>query len=69
MNFFFEQEPHFAVGSVVKAEGSGYRWRCYADPFEGVGTEKDMKSAEERVKELCRKAAAYTPECAAAEAA
>jgi hypothetical protein len=70
MNFFFEAEPHFAVGSVVKAEGRGYLWRCYADPFEAVGAEPDMTAAEERVAELCRKAAAHVDEpSATAEAA
>ena len=69
MNFYFEQEPHFAVGSVVKAEGRGYLWRCYADPFEAVGAEADMRSAEERVAELCRRAAAHPGEPAAAHAA
>lgn len=63
VNFYFEQEPHFAVGSVVKAEGRGYLWRCYTDPFAAVGAEDDIAVAEKRVAELCRKAAAQ-PELA-----
>jgi hypothetical protein len=39
MNFYFDAEPHFAVGSVVKAAGEGYLWRCYADPFAAAGAE------------------------------
>jgi hypothetical protein len=58
VNFFFEREPHFAVGSVVKADGR-YLWRCYTDPFEAVGEEADIGLAEQRVADLCRKAAAY----------
>ena len=58
VNFYFEAEPHFAVGSVVKAAGKGYMWRCYTDPCAGVGAEASQRSAEERVAELCRKAAA-----------
>jgi hypothetical protein len=57
VNFFFEREPHFAVGSVVKAEGR-YLWRCYTDPFEAVGAEADIAMAEQRVADLCQKAAA-----------
>jgi hypothetical protein len=58
VNFYFDDEPHFAVGSVVKAEGKGYLWRCYTDPCEAVGAEPDIRTAEARVAELCRKAAA-----------
>ena len=69
VNFFFEREPHFSVGSVVKAEGRGYLWRCYAHPFEAVGAEEDMHSAEARVAEFCRKAAAHPDGSPAAQAA
>jgi hypothetical protein len=69
VNFFFDRDPHFAVGSVVKAEGRGYLWRCYTDPFEAVGAEADMMSAEARVTDLCRKAAAHPGDPFAAEAA
>ena len=58
VNFFFERDPHFVVGSVVKAEGR-YLWRCYTDPFEAVGAEADIALAEQRVADLCRRAAAY----------
>jgi hypothetical protein len=58
VNFFFAADPHFAVGSVVKAERSGYLWRCYTDPCTSTGTVADIKTAERRVAELCRQAAA-----------
>lgn len=62
VNFFFTAEPHLAVGSVVKAERSGYLWRCYTDPCATGGTVADLKTAEQRVVELCRQAAAATHE-------
>lgn len=58
VNFFFATDPHLAVGSIVKAEGTGYLWRCYTDPCAGVGSAADMKTAERHVAELCRRAAA-----------
>ena len=58
VNFFFATDPHLAVGSIVKAEGTGYLWRCYTDPCTGVGSAADMKTAERHVAELCRRAAA-----------
>jgi hypothetical protein len=58
VNFYFEAEPHFAVGSVVKTTDKGYLWRCYTDPCVAVGAEADRGLAEKRVAELCRKAAA-----------
>jgi hypothetical protein len=58
VNFFFASDPHLAVGSIVEVEGTGYLWRCYTDPYAGVGSEADMKTAEQRVAELCRLAAA-----------
>lgn len=69
VNFYFETEPHFAVGSVVRAEGKGYLWRCYTDPCESVGAEADITSAEQRLAELCRKAAAHNDQQPAAQAA
>lgn len=58
VNFYFDAEPHFAVGSVVKTTDQGYLWRCYTDPCAAVGAEADRTMAEQRVAELCRKAAA-----------
>ena len=58
VNFFFEEEPHFAVGSVVKNNSArGYEWRCYSEPCSGGGLAPDMKSAEQRVIKLCGEAA------------
>ena len=59
VNFFFACDPHLAVGSIVKVEGTGYLWRCYTDPYAGVGSEADIRTAELRVAELCRLAAAH----------
>jgi hypothetical protein len=56
VNFYFEAEPHFAVGSVVTTTERGYLWRCYTDPCAAVGRESDMTLAEQRVVDLCRKA-------------
>jgi len=57
VNFFSADEPHFSVGSVVRTEGAGYLWRCYAEPFAFAGAEADMQVAEQRIVELCSRAA------------
>jgi hypothetical protein len=57
VNFFFAADPHLAVGSVVKGVQSGYLWHCYTDPCAAAGSVDDMKTAERRVRELCRRAA------------
>ena len=57
VNFFSADEPHFSVGSVVKTVGAGYLWRCYAEPFALAGAEADIEAAEQRVVELCARAA------------
>jgi hypothetical protein len=57
VNFFFAADPHFAVGSVVKAERSGYLWRVYGDPCTAAGSVPDLSTAEQRVLELCGRAA------------
>jgi hypothetical protein len=62
VNFYFEAEPHFAVGSVVKIADQRYLWRCYTDPYSGVGAEADIEMAERRVTDLCEKAAQPTAE-------
>jgi hypothetical protein len=56
VNFFFAADPHLAVGSVVKGLQSGYLWHCYTEPC-AAGSVADMKTAERRVRELCRRAA------------
>ncbi|MFZ1104338.1 MAG: hypothetical protein WAN86_16080 [Hyphomicrobiaceae bacterium] len=61
VNFYFDAEPHFAVGSVVKTAEQRYLWRCYTDPCAGVGAEADIEMAEQRVAHLCRKAAQRPP--------
>lgn len=69
VNFFLTSDPHLAVGSIVKVEGTGYLWRCYTDPFAGVGSEADLKTAEQRVAELCLMAAEHTDDTAVEHAA
>jgi hypothetical protein len=54
VNFYFEADPHFAVGSVVKTADERYHWRCYTDPCTAVGEEDDMVMAEQRVAYLCQ---------------
>ena len=57
VNLFLTAEPHLAIGSVLKAEGSlGYQWLYYTDPCAATGTAPDLKTAERRVAELCRSA-------------
>jgi hypothetical protein len=59
VNFFFREEPHFAVGSVVRnSSTNGYEWRCYTEPCSRGGMAPDMKSAEQKVAQLCHEAAA-----------
>jgi len=58
VNLFIEAEPHLAIGSVLKADGSsGYLWLYYTDPCAATGTAPDLKTAERRVAELHRSAA------------
>ena len=59
VNFYFDAEPYLSVGSVVKTAGTaGYQWRCYTDPCASSGAAPDLKTAERRVTDLCRQAAA-----------
>ena len=58
VNLFIEAEPHLAIGSVLKADGSsGYQWLYYTDPCAATGTAPDLKTAERRVAEQHRLAA------------
>lgn len=59
VNFYFDADPHIAVGSVIKTADKGYLWRCYTDPCTAVGSETDKEIAEQRVTDLCRKAARH----------
>jgi hypothetical protein len=59
INFYSGQDPHLAIGSVVKVARSRYHWRFYADPCAGVGIAKDLGSAEARLCELSREAERY----------
>ena len=53
VNFFDAQDPHFAVGSVTKAEGrTFYYWRCYAGSGDGAGRATDLKTAERNLAEF-----------------
>jgi hypothetical protein len=68
VNFYFDADPHLAVGSVVKTPRSGYLWHCYAEPCIAAGEAPDVALAERRVAELCRRAAKFQlePTCRAA---
>lgn len=64
VNFYFDADPHLAVGSVVKTDAaSGYLWRCYSDPYATTGKAPDLKTAERRVSDLCRRAAEQSGPC------
>ena len=52
INFYSSEDAFLPVGSVVKAEGGRYLWRYYADPCAGVGTARDIVSAEAHLAEL-----------------
>ena len=57
VNFFFDTDPHLAVGSIVKTDDAGYQWRCYTDPYAEGGTVRDRLAAERRIADLCHRAA------------
>lgn len=57
VNFFFDADPHIAVGSVVEGEERKFFWRCYTEPYVRAGLASDIKSAERHVVDLCRRAA------------
>lgn len=54
VNFFFDGEPHMAVGSVVRGDDRHFTWRFYTEPYVRAGLSDDLKSAEGRVMELGR---------------
>jgi hypothetical protein len=57
INFYSNEDPHLAIGSVVKVARAEYHWRFYADPCSGVGSTKDLGSAEALLRERRREAA------------
>lgn len=58
VNFYFDADPHIAVGSVIASDDQHFLWRCYTEPFVRSGIASDSKSAEGRVLDYCRRAAA-----------
>lgn len=56
INFFFDVEPHIAVGSLVKRGRHDFLWWCHAQPCECAGMTSDKELAERRIFELCLRA-------------
>jgi hypothetical protein len=56
VNFYFDAEPHMAVGSVVPGDDRHFTWRFYAEPFADAGMSGDLGSAERHVIEIGRRA-------------
>ena len=59
VNFYFDTDPHLAVGSVVVRKGAKIFWSCHTEPFERSGVAADLKSAERAVADLCMRAARH----------
>ena len=68
VNFFFDTDPHLAVGSLLASQGSRVFWSCYTEPFMRSGVAADVRSAEREVRDLCMRAATsdLAQRCAAA---
>ncbi len=49
LNFYSEEDPHLAVGSVVASAGHRYVWRYYTEPYARGGSTADMGTAEREV--------------------
>jgi hypothetical protein len=49
VNFYSEEDPFMAVGSVVKDSESGFFWRYYTEPYARGGLASDIGSAERAV--------------------
>lgn len=54
VNFYFDEDPYMAVGSVVTGDGATFFWRFYAEPFAKGGRADNQGAAERQVLELCR---------------
>jgi hypothetical protein len=45
-NFYSDDDPHMAVGSIARRDGDGFTWRCYTDGPELAGRAPDFETAE-----------------------
>ena len=56
VNFYDEDEPHLAIGSITKcgtsAARDGYAWRFYVAESARSGVCADARSAERNLREL-----------------
>ncbi|MDX2201720.1 MAG: hypothetical protein NW223_03150 [Hyphomicrobiaceae bacterium] len=50
VNFYSDEDPHMAVGSVVAGNERGFFWRYYTEPFARGGLASDIGSAEREVR-------------------
>ena len=53
VNFYFDTDPHMAVGSIVAQSGSRIYWTCFSEPYARAGVALDQPAAERKVRELC----------------
>ena len=53
VNFYFDTDPHLAVGSVVVRKGAKIFWSCHTEPFErsGVAVDDRNRRTGDRVPE------------------
>lgn len=49
VNFYSDEDPLLAVGSVVAGNESGFVWRFYTEPYARGGLATDIRSAERQV--------------------
>ena len=55
VNFFTRADPFVAIGSIIKREQCGeYAWRVYDAVHTISGIAKDMRTAEEKLREGAR---------------
>lgn len=66
VNFYFDEDPYMAVGSVVAGEGATFFWRFYSEPFARGGRAPDLGAAERQVLELGRLAELQGPQARSA---
>ncbi len=49
VNFYSDEDPLMAVGSVVAGSAAGFVWRFYTEPYARGGLASDIRSAERQV--------------------
>jgi hypothetical protein len=48
-NFYSDDDPHCALGSIAQRAGMGFTWRCYLGGPELSGRAPDIQTAEARL--------------------